>query len=1249
MYNTDYLSGYLKYLNKNLIGGNDENETDFPCVICTMEISYPMIFKNSKGVCFEHVFCIECLYEYLRLSNSLTVKCPLDRNEYIMHNLSPENIFDIIETNKIFLENLGPDEIIECKNCTALKLQNNKYKRKDLYNHWKQIHLGNDDHLLSKIQEIETPTQNENVGLEMLSPEMLEERFIRQQEFELRQLAEERRMLEEARRIRENQERINHEIEQIFYKYRDNYESNFNTIINEIKEIDGMDQPQLENLFRDNDLLNNLVISEINRIKLLYRERIDLNLNKELIDEYFDKLKNIPENMVNNIKNDIIEKFVRNEIEKLSIFYETEFNKNLDENTVEEYVKKLKNIPYISENIIEEEKSNIDKKVYFFAIKKVNEIEEKYKNYIINETNLKLIDDSLKQIYGIMMPPIKNYYYIFNTNSIYKNTILGFIEKYKTQKENYFLDLFKDDIYDSHKINNVIKTINNFMKSDNYNIIKQIIQDNNYNLKTFVDNFIAKIKTMYIEHHIKNILLSFNDEINNNLDEQLIVKIMDQIKNIKFIIKNQVELQKNLLNNMLFSNAEKKAKYIIETYKNIPLNEEIIENIDNLLKQIPGIFVPQIYYNSIIQSNYYRILQYFGNIYKQQKEKYFLQLFNDDIYDSQKINNIINQIDEFKYNKEYINIKNIFSTIHNFDNFIPNTQNKIIELYTNYHIENLKNEYNTIIINKKNLEQILNELILKTNNLTINKDAIYTSLKHFIYDKVKTSIYKIMEKYRNTILNTPIINKIMKELRAAGGTDIEINKLYGVLKAKQISQSKNIVKTVRELYDSYKKLNYTNNNALEYLHKISKIKGINDIDQIYKDYTENYTEKIRKEYIHNITNKIKKKYEYLTINYNLFLEITNTIKNIKHIKINEIDSLSKLFEQKYLQTLTGIFENIRKSNNINLSNNIINNINFLKEKALETKLFLDENRLLYCLHIYLQKYIINKFNNKNNFESFLEDIIEIYKYVNREVKKKFLHELKYYKFDEIVMEIKQYLINYFFILIKKIHTTKSKFNNKTYKNKENLISELDNIEKETNHLFNFLPYFIDDQTRLNKYANIFLYIRKLKKIINTDTISLVRNSVFKISQSSLEYILNDQTNFLNYIRNIQEQEIINNNNIQNQIKEKLKIYGSSKSKKKHRKSNKKHLIDIVQNLKEKTNPELIELLNNYGIYSQIPENKNDSKFIDLLFTLAKKIQISENKSKNFLLSKSNENYYMIKQLKRQINENNLFLEQLLHF
>jgi hypothetical protein len=172
------------------MSNSSTNSTDVKCVICYDDLTVPYSFTDTDSLCKDlHVFCINCIYEYLRVTFQLTsytgtCACPLDRNVYKLPSENAQSILDIININKKYMALLDPNGEFECPVCEEMETESGKFKRKDYFEHWKNTHFNNDQHLslLKNKSEIPENVNMEFLPAELLTPDALEQqRWIEQQ------------------------------------------------------------------------------------------------------------------------------------------------------------------------------------------------------------------------------------------------------------------------------------------------------------------------------------------------------------------------------------------------------------------------------------------------------------------------------------------------------------------------------------------------------------------------------------------------------------------------------------------------------------------------------------------------------------------------------------------------------------------------------------------------------------------------------------------------------------------------------------------------------------------------------------------------------------------------------------------------------------------------------------------------------------------------------------------------------------
>jgi hypothetical protein len=175
-------------------------DSELVCHICMEIPTVPMSFKKTSPQCQQnHIFCIGCIYEYVRYSfqlHSFTGKCscPMDRIESNLKDISPDSILEIIEINLGMMEKLDQEEKIECIMCN-----NNDalFARKDYWDHWMKNHFGNDMDLT--VIKNTNDNHDDNYDNSLIPPEFLTDDELENQ----RRILEEIHMNNISREIRQ--------------------------------------------------------------------------------------------------------------------------------------------------------------------------------------------------------------------------------------------------------------------------------------------------------------------------------------------------------------------------------------------------------------------------------------------------------------------------------------------------------------------------------------------------------------------------------------------------------------------------------------------------------------------------------------------------------------------------------------------------------------------------------------------------------------------------------------------------------------------------------------------------------------------------------------------------------------------------------------------------------------------------------------------------------------------------------------
>jgi hypothetical protein len=441
-------------------------------------------------------------------------------------------------------------------------------------------------------------------------------------------------------------------------------------------------------------------------------------------------------------------------LEKIQIIFKK--NSNININTIQECILSIDNIINIIQEIIKNNKSNINDNLMAFDY-------NMQINLLIDIINKKMCEILNKKI---NIETFLSQTYIEETQEYYKKTVILFndINKKITDIDNNIKDIILENLY------------NHFIKK---NEIYDVYQDSDKILINFEELLIIMDKFKYLYH-------LYGDFIN-----KLLNYYNDKNKNISYDIINIVEKYKNINLNKLYTsnNDTKKIPYDNTNpyYKSFGLIEitnslsmQIISNLlfkvsVNDIKSFTKLCIEK-KYDFILITNYskesvdYNIV----NLLNYEKSKELESSSNDGINTSiiDRFNtiNYLDKKNEWKINYKYYNQSNdnnfvvILKTISNnkyiilsnyfkYDNYFVRKSN-ITQL-----LEFIKNKSNTFsrvhIYNNKINKNIVDNMFLrvkpKLENLKIKSQIIYPKyLRNTIFVQI-LNLYKSL--YKKNINN----------------------------------------------------------------------------------------------------------------------------------------------------------------------------------------------------------------------------------------------------------------------------------------------------------------------------------------------------------------------------------------------------------------------------------------------------------------------------------------------------------------
>lgn len=818
-------------------------------------------------------------------------------------------------------------------------------------------------------------------------------------------------------------------------KFRDNINKSIkNYFINSLLKLND----SYEQLFKIININKfNKFIKEAEKIssKVLFPEIVDIiqyykklindkfNNNSVFFDiktEFFSKLNYYIKNLVSSIKNISckIEYYFNNAYEKLPFFKEL--------NRIYFYFKS--NMQNVLNNLIDN-LSNIESFVEELNIKN-NEFNPLK---IITNQGIKvfnsLVDESVQYLNNKIdkLKDYEIYKKMFNTLKIvyinYNNLF-----SIKIPKEILIIKIFEEELTANVLDNNSSIEINNTITNKIDNII--------YSFNIKFDTLIIELKEIY--NNIKNIY-SF-DYIRPYL------KGYNLIYEIKAFFKSSGLIDYiNAIINLEDSNETFICSDITNYY--ISSLEFIKNNINNDID------------------------------YLLEKD---IELINLVDLSSDKINNIINNIDPIissitKYNIDspYINILSKKSLIEDIENNIKKTKHDIISEYSSIKNEilefiDLLSELKNQLDNKlKTIETMLCYFSLTNMSVSNNKiNTKFTEIDYcvvFKYNKINFDMsIEINSTTVDCIIKTdlnPYTNSLLNRIKNV--TNFKENNLMNAIKKNTENCSNRVDTGVKTLK--------TFSNYMEELNKINFIELINNNFNILNKLDNYYTNNS------NFTNKIKSViFENINvINNKLYVNLNYIINTIIDNIFNKFDNIPEFI----IQSITSIQKDlISKEVNIDLLNNqILTNI-FSKLESYFKGIITNEKLAFVRIYDNWVSYIASK--SPKYIITLLKFNLEIVKMHFYETYNKFLENILVFIKDSITLEINAKINETINKTIKdvdkKITAIVAKYNNK-----QETLEDSSN----SNDVFNyyFLLHFVKYGVNLN---NIISFVNKENEIYN---------------------------------------------------------------------------------------------------------------------------------------------------------------------
>ena len=687
-----------------------------------------------------------------------------------------------------------------------------------------------------------------------------------------------------------NQQALNQTSKTLNKSYSKEINNDFEKIDNSIKLNKTFDE-KLKNKNIDEKSLN-----EANKPK----KNLNLKIEQEKLNNLFKNKKNFRNQTINQKPKKINKDYfikVDNVFEKIKDY--RKYNKTPNKKT-----KELKNI-----DVFREERINIYKNYFLKILKqitnsKINDFEKNLKtiiqkyentlkeyknifqdNYKINQEIKNIILEIEKQIFLKILKQIEN----LNLN------IINFPEKTEKFENNYVkiitqytnrLKECKKNIAEDYKtkkeLKNIILNIENEFKNYRFNFRKNIANSLKNNLE----------KDIFKKNNFSDKETILNDYCKN--------QYQNTIKTLDHIIKEAEILDENISKKDLTAeNINEKIKQYNETrekIKNFEFYNETINYLYNIIEFQYGGFEKNDLYEKFMDS-YSNTINTKHTL--QNLENAIFEIIENNIYNDEKISNIINinpkifnmsDYDEIK--EEYEELKNLFAE-------------------KNINIEN---------INKNNLTELIQKKVhgLISKKIENHIDKILNDIKKTIYDIKKQTTIKNFNDI-NIIYNT-LDNEFEKFKREIKFHPYDIKQEYEKLKQTLVEQNINI-----------ENINTDNIKELKLIEeKANKLKCKRIKSYIEKIKT---NEKIL-DNINKIISGIKK--QTTTKNVNDMAFICNLLEN----KFNKFENIIKKYPDDivYIEELKNYMQKTKeKFNSLLQSISITKLKSDLKEEKIENK------------------------------------------------------------------------------------------------------------------------------------------------------------------------------------------------------------------------------------------------------------------------------------------------------------------------
>ena len=653
---------------------------------------------------------------------------------------------------------------------------------------------------------------------------------------------------------------------------------------------------------------------------------------------------------------------IRNHIVKEIYFFKDDILKEMNEINGKLIIKFADTFKEINQNFSKNEKKFEDMNNKIDEVKKKYEIYDKYEERINELYKYKLNNEKEMNSHKFILNAIKNeikegfqeYDYILKK---FRSTqeIVGEKKKFQTYPE-LIRFLFQN-----------MNELNNFQKKNNLDFrgykekldatistFRQQINVITDAMRTFTINSIKDS-----EERIKGILKNYDERIvgircESNVNAEHIKKeceklFNENIKAIKDEFYNKIKI--DFINiNELFQNSKNQLEEEISEYKNdfISLKNDF----------------------QIIKSN----------------EDKFIEKINEQVHPIQNENNKKNTTNDNNNNKNN-NINNNKNTYNNItNNNINNNKNniKINNNYTNIknYISNNKNNNsnNNNIINSETKENFIKEEKSETERNYLNSNKPLNNISHFIesFHNLSKTIKNKTKKnsffnFSNNNLKSININK-NKEIKEEenGKEQIEIiksNDRYNLGKSKN-EHSRENVKKIASLKNSFFKKENINNNINNTIYRIRKINKHNSIKEIKNYFSDIKDNNIKVDLTSKSTKNLfdLKDKPFPILNDSKKGETKNKSRDLKFsakIKEEKKNNTSFYFHRNSIKSMTKRIMSTKNriiQNNIDKDNHSLNLNNTFPIKKCNS---MDELKLNSKINIYDVTYIPYKDYDRN--------------------------------------------------------------------------------------------------------------------------------------------------------------------------------------------------------------------------------------------------------------------------------------------